>query len=388
VTLPGGTLPPKQRAKYKGSPIGSALETLPSTPTLPPPPTSGPLEVITPARIQERRAFGFLALGALAALVRLAMPVGMGLFLGALLAFALEPIYARLRRRGMAAGSAALVCALGTTTIVSSTVIGMTTLFVTRGLVLLGALRARLAPGGVLHRFAEDAASRLHLNVGEVSQRLENEAMSLGSRVAGIAADIAGATFGGLLTLFFMTLAAYFVLRRWTEIVTRLEQMLPFERRHTHALLEQFRSVGREVLLGTVATGLIQGLLAAIGYWATGVPEPAFFGALTALASLVPGIGTVLVWSSLGVTEIVSGRVVAGLAELIYSAAIVGIVPDYLIRPRLVGRGKGVPSILTFVALFGGVQVFGINGLILGPVIVTLSFAILKTYSREIAATA
>jgi predicted PurR-regulated permease PerM len=328
-----------------------------------------------------------LALGALAALVRLAMPVGMGLFLGALLAFALEPIYARLRKRGMATRSAALVCALGTTTIVSSTVIGMTTLFVTRGLVLLGELRARLAPGGAARGFAENAASRLHLNVGEVSQRLENEAMSLGSRVAGIAAEIAGATFGGLLTLFFMTLAAYFVLRRWNEVVTRLEQMLPFERRHTHALLEQFRSVGREVLLGTVATGLIQGLLAATGYWATGVPEPAFFGALTALASLVPGIGTVLVWGSLGVTEIVSGRVAAGLAELLYSALIVGIVPDYVIRPRLVGRGKGVPAILTFVALFGGVQVFGVNGLILGPVIVTLSFAILKTYSREIAAT-
>jgi predicted PurR-regulated permease PerM len=348
---------------------------------------SAPVEVVTPARIQERRAFGFLALIALGALVRLALPVGIGLLLGSLLAFTLEPIYSRLRIRRMKAGTAALLCAVGSTAIVSSTVLALSTLLVTRGLAMLGSLRERLAPGGALRVFAEEAAHRLtsfHLNVADVSQRLENEAVSLGSHAAGIAAEVAGLTFSGLLTLFFMTLAAYFVLRHWTGIVARAERMLPFERRHTRALLEQFRTVGREVLLGTVVTGLAQGLLAAIGYWVTGVPEPWFFGALTALSSLIP-VGTLLVWVPIGAVQMVSGHPGAGLAELIYSALTVGIASDYFLRPRLVGREKGVPSILTFIALFGGVQVFGIIGLILGPLIVTLSVAILKTYEREVA---
>ncbi len=185
-----------------------------------------------------------------------------------------------------------------------------------------------------------------------------------------------------------MTLTAYFVLHYWSDLVKRAERMLPFERRHTHALLEQFRTVGREVLLGTVVTGLAQGLLAAIGYWMTGVAEPAFFGALTAVASLIPGVGTLLVWVPIGVVRIATGHAGAGLVELIYSALTVGIVSDYLLRPRLVGREKGVPSILTFIALFGGVEVFGIIGLIVGPVLVTLSFAILKTYEREVMAQA
>jgi predicted PurR-regulated permease PerM len=142
--------------------------------------------------------------------------------------------------------------------------------------------------------------------------------------------------------------------------------------------------VGREVFLGTVVTGLVQGLLAAIGYWITGVPEPAFFGAITALASLIPGVGTLLVWVPIGVVQILSGRAGAGLVELVFSALTVGIASDYVIRPRLVGREKNVPSILMFIALFGGVEVFGVIGLILGPMIATLSLAVLRTYERQV----
>jgi predicted PurR-regulated permease PerM len=340
-----------------------------------------------PVKVEERRALGFLALVALAALVRLALPVGVGLLLGALLAFALEPVYGGLRRRGMKAGAASLTCALGATVIVSGGVLALTTLLVTRGMALLGALRVQVAPGGAFHDFAEGAMSRLtflHLNATEITRRLESETMSLGSRAAVIAAEIAGLTFSWVLTLFFMTLSAHFVLHYWSEIVTRAERMLPFERRHTHALLEQFRSVGRVVFLGTVLTGLVQGLFAAVGYWITGVPEPAFFGALTAIASLIPGIGTLLVWVPIGVVQIASGHAGAGLVEIIFSALTVGIASDYFIRPMLVGREKSVPSILMFIALFGGVEVFGVIGLILGPMIATLSLAILKTYERQV----
>jgi predicted PurR-regulated permease PerM len=362
-----------------------------STPTpTPPPPQAAPFEVITPARIGQRRALGVLALVALGFLVRLAMPVGIGLFLGALLAFTLEPLYARLRRRNMRAGPAALICALGATLGVAGTALALGTLLVTSGVTLVDTAKVMVAPGGSLRVFVQGTAARLttfHVNVDEISAKLESEVLSLGTRVAGFAADVAGLTFSVILALFFMTMAAYFVLRRWTELVAKVERVLPLDRRHTHALLDQFRTVGRQVLLGTVVTGLLQGLMAAVGYWVTGVQAPAFFGALTAIASLVPGVGTVLVWASVGAVLLLSGHVGAGLVELTYSALVVGIVADYVIRPRLVGSEKGVPAILMFVALFGGVEVFGIIGLILGPVIATLSLAVLKTYAEEASAT-
>jgi predicted PurR-regulated permease PerM len=348
----------------------------------PPPP---PPEPAGPARQRERRALGFLALAALACLVRLAVPVGIGLFLGALLAFTLEPLYKRLRQRQIGAGPSALMCALGTTLVSTGMLFALSTLFVSSGLRLAASVRDMLA-SGTLRAFLEHLGGRLaafHINVDDLSAKVESEVLSAGARVANVAAAVAGVTFGALLTLFFITMSAYFVLRHWKEIVENAELLLPFERRHTHALFEQFRRVGREVLLGTVVTGLVQGAFAAVGFWVTGVPEPMFFGALTALASLVPGVGTVLVWSCAGVGLILTGHVGAGLVELTYGALVVGIVCDYVVRPRLVGREARVPPILMFVALFGGVEVFGIIGLILGPVLATLSYAVLKTYAQE-----
>ncbi len=357
-----------------------------SRPSEPPRSESG--GVVTPARAKERRALGFLAIGALLVLVRLAMPVGVGLFLGIVLAFVLEPVQKQLRRRKMKAGTAALVCSLGATVAVASIGIGMTTLLVTRGLALLDDLRVQLAPGAPLRTIAEglmDRLGSLHLNTADLAQRLESEAGAVASSAAQVAARVAGLTFTSFLTLLFMTLAAHFVLHYWSDIVSRAERILPFEQRHTHALLDQFRIVGREVLLGTVVTGLAQGALAAFGYWIAGVPEPAFFGALTALASLIPGVGTLLVWVPIGVVKILTGHSIAGLVELIYAALTVGIISDYVIRPRLVGRHKNVPSVFMFIALFGGVEVFGVIGLIVGPVLVTLCLAVLKTYERQVA---
>src|SRR5207244_522063 len=108
-----------------------------------------------------------------------------------------------------------------------------------------------------------------------------------------------------------------------------------------------------------------------------------FFGALTAVASFVPGLGTALVWIPIGIYQIATGHVGAGIAEIVYAALIVGIVCDYVIRPKLVGGEEGIPTILMFVAIFGGVQVFGLIGLVVGPIIMTLAVAVLRTYQDE-----
>jgi predicted PurR-regulated permease PerM len=340
---------------------------------------------------RKPQALGYLALVALAVLVRLALPVGIGLFLGALLGFTLESPYERLRRRRVAPGPAALVCSLGATLTVFAALIGLVTLLATRGAALLVALREQLVPGTAFRAFLDHVAARLtslHIDVPAIEAKAEDAALSVGSQFASAAARAAGLAFTMLLALLFVAMSAYTVLRHWAAIRRRAELLLPFERRHTLALLDQFRTVGRQVLLGTVVAGLVQGVLGAIGYALTGVPEPAFFGALTAIASLVPGIGTALVWATIGVVRMLSGHLAAGLAEIVYGALAVGVLVDYVVRPRLVGNSHGVPAIVTFIALFGGVEAFGVVGLVLGPVIATLSWAILQTYAKEAGAVA
>jgi predicted PurR-regulated permease PerM len=93
-----------------------------------------------------------------------------------------------------------------------------------------------------------------------------------------------------------------------------------------------------------------------------------------------------LVWVSIGLGLIVSGHPGAGIFELVWGALVVGIVSDYIIRPKLVGGSGHVPTLLTFIALFGGVKVFGLLGLIIGPVVAAVALALVRTYDREIRA--
>ena len=339
-------------------------------------------------KLSQARAFNVLALAAVVTLCWIASPVGVGLFLGSLLAFTLQPSYGRLRGRGWSATSAALVCVLGAMTLLTASCAGFAVLFITRGVSLAQTLPASLAPGGPMRATVERLLHRVHVHPDAVFGHVQERAMSLGTRAAGIAADVAGFTFAGLLTLFFMGLATYYVLHHWGEIVRRAEVTLPFAPRHTRALFNQFRRVGSEVLRGTIVTGLLQGAFAGFGYWVTGVPDPTFFGALTAIASLVPAVGTLLVWVPAGIYLILSGHLAMGIAELVWGTLVVGILTDYVIRPRLVGHSSGVPTVLTFVSLFGGVEVFGVIGLVLGPVIVTLCVAVLTTYEEEVLAAA
>jgi predicted PurR-regulated permease PerM len=218
-----------------------------------------------------------------------------------------------------------------------------------------------------------------------LADRLGDAFAAFSGRLAGVATAVAGTTFESLLTIFFLLLSMYFVLQNWTLLARRAEIMLPLRPRDTRALFEEFRRVGRTVLLGTVLTGLAQGALATIGYLITGVPEAALFGALTTVASLVPGVGTLLVWIPLGLYLLFTGHVGMGIAELIYGAAVVVGISDYVIRPRLVSEQGKAPALLTFAALFGGLEVFGLIGLILGPVIMSLAVALLRIYEREAA---
>jgi predicted PurR-regulated permease PerM len=338
--------------------------------------------------LAERKALGLLAVVAIAAIVWIARPVGLGILLGTLLAFSLRPFYelhaARTGRPALTALGYVLVSTIG----LIATVGGLSSLFITRGAVMAQALIASLAPGGALRELAQKLSARPgwpQFKPDEVTAKLRDAVADLASSAASIAAAVATTTFDILLALFFAMLTLSFILRHWTAIVLRAEDALPLRPRYTRALLLEFQRVGRATLLGTVLTGLAQGALAALGYLITGVPEAAFFGAATAVASLVPGVGTLLVWVPAGIFLIGTGHPAMGVLELCWGGLLVVGVSDYVIRPRLVGSHGSMPALFTFTALFGGVEVFGLSGLILGPLIMSVAFAVLRIYVKDAA---
>jgi predicted PurR-regulated permease PerM len=335
--------------------------------------------------VKEHRALGWSALAAAAVIVWIVLPVGVGIFLGTLMGFAMQPLYERFKAR-LRPAPAALFTVLIVTVAIAATVGGLAYLFVTKGVMLTRELLAALGPTGSANGLVDDLTKRA-ASLGFSSQllaaKVREGAAGAAERAAGIAELLASATASALLGLFFAMLTMYFAFRHWPGISTRAQAVIPLRPDYTRSLLDEFRRIGRATLLGTVVTGLAQGFLATIGYAIAGVPEPVFFGAMTALASLIPAVGTLLVWVPVGTVLIVTGHAARGVLELAWSAfAVVGL-SDYVIRPRLVGGEGGSPALVTFAALFGGVEVWGLKGLIMGPVLMLLAVAVLRIYARE-----
>ncbi len=126
---------------------------------------------------------------------------------------------------------------------------------------------------------------------------------------------------------------------------------------------------------GGLAVAAAQGFLAGLGFWALGVPSALMWGVLTAAASLVPVIGSAMIWAPASIALMVGGHWGKALILLGWGAAVVGQV-DTLIRPYVIGKQVKVNILLLFFALLGGVRAFGIMGLFIGPVVLSVTASV------------
>ncbi len=259
---------------------------------LPDPPRSSPS---SPA---QRRALGISALVAVAALVALAAPVSSGLFLGTLLAFSLLGTYERLLMRWTRPTLLAVALASASGLTMLGGLFGMLYFVVIRGATSAQQLAVSFRPKGnflKLTQQLEEHTASLPFGPLDLTHRVQAFAEEAATRLAQYIGVIAGATLGGALTLFFTVMTTFFVLRHWPEILSRAERMLPLHPKHTRVVMWEFQKVGKEVFIGTMLTGLAQGVLAGVGYGIAGVSEAALLATLTAICSLVPAVGTL--WS-------------------------------------------------------------------------------------------
>lgn len=205
----------------------------------PAPPPTAVLPAAPPEPARERRALAALAIAAVAAMVWITHPVGIGILLGTLNAFTMQPFYERMRARGRRPAVAAAI-AVGLSSIVIVAVLaGISSLLVGRGVVLAGALIAALSPGAPARELVVEWTRRLEplgLRAGDLPAQLRDAAAELAARAAGIAAFVASASFSALLGFFFVSMTTYFVLRHWTSLARRAEDVLPLHPRHTSAL--------------------------------------------------------------------------------------------------------------------------------------------------------
>jgi predicted PurR-regulated permease PerM len=215
------------------------------------------------------------------------------------------------------------------------------------------------------------AAERLDASAIHLQEKLATATETLVRVLAESAAELAKNLLGFLLDLALFLLVLFFLLRDGPDLVRQLQDLLPLSPAVKGRLIERVKGTVEGVVRGAAIVGLAQGLFALVGFFIVGTRAPVLLGCLTAVASLVPIVGTALVWVPVSLAYFATGSPWKGLFLVVWGV-LIGVL-DNVIRPLAVGRKANVPFLWLTFSLLGGLQVFGIKGLLLGPLI----FAIL-----------
>ena len=172
----------------------------------------------------------------------------------------------------------------------------------------------------------------------------------------------------------------FFFLVFGPEILQQIRRLIPLDDDDQDVLLDKFVSVSRATLKGTGIIGIIQGGLAGGAFAVAGISGAVFWGAVMTILSIIPGIGTALVWIPAVIYLLSTGRTGPAIALALWCAVVVGTADNFL-RPMLVGKDTQMPGLMVMLSTFGGLAMFGAVGFIIGPVIASLFLAAWKIYS-------
>ncbi len=214
---------------------------------------------------------------------------------------------------------------------------------------------------------------------GQIVYSLGTAAKAAGGFLVTWASAFTAGTAGFFLHLFVMIYAMFFFLKDGRSILQKIFYYMPLRHEDEIRMLERFVSVTRATIKGTLLIGLIQGSLAGIAFYFAGIDGAAFWGTIMVVLSVIPGIGTALVWVPTVIYLYVIGSPVPATFLGIWCAAVVGTVDNFL-RPRLVGRDAEMPDLLILIGTLGGLFLFGPIGFVIGPVVCGLFLTALDIY--------
>lgn len=179
--------------------------------------------------------------------------------------------------------------------------------------------------------------------------------------------------------LFLMLYSMFFFLTDGPAILRKILHYVPLGDEEEALMVDKFVSVSRATIKGTFIIGLVQGLLAGIAFAVAGIQGAVFWGTIMTVLSIIPGVGAAIVWFPAVVYLVVTGQVLTGVLLALFCGLVVGTADNFL-RPRLVGRDVKMHELMILFSTLGGIVMFGVVGILLGPIIAALFVTIWEMY--------
>src|SRR5262245_23576164 len=289
------------------------------------------------------------------------------------------------RRRSLAAG----VSVVGAVLVVILPLIGLGAAVASEGAALYERLQGdghgiENVFGRVQERMPQVTAfvERVGIDTAKLEEQVQGFAVTASRFVAERALSIGTGTLRGTIFFFLMLYLLFFFLRDGPGILEALIRALPLGDERERHLLGRFAEVSRATIKGTLVVGIVQGTIGGIAFAFLGINAAVLWGTVMALLSILPAVGTALVWLPAAIFLLLNGQIVAGIALILIGVFVIGLV-DNLLRPVLVGRDTQLPDYLILLSTLGGIAAFGLAGIVIGPTIAAFFLSVWHMAEQE-----
>ena len=185
-----------------------------------------------------------------------------------------------------------------------------------------------------------------------------------------------------LLQVFVTFFLMFYFLKDGKRLLFTIKEALPLKRKYKAVISDKFNDTIYATMYGIVLTAIVQGIVAGIGFWIFDVSSPFLWSTVMILLSMIPFVGPALIWLPAAIIKLASGETVNGFGLLLYGIFIVSII-DNIIRPKIIGSRSKVHPAIVLIGVLGGIKFFGIMGIIIGPLILSILTAFFEIYTSE-----
>jgi len=180
-----------------------------------------------------------------------------------------------------------------------------------------------------------------------------------------------------ILNLFISFFLFYYFIKDGDKIIDNVKRLMPVSRTNKNIVIKEFKRVTSAVVYGLILIGLIVGVFAALGFYIFKISNPILLGLITILVSMLPGVGTSVIWVPAGIIKIIQGDLFNGIGLLIYGFIFISGF-EVLFKPRLISYKSDIHPAIIVLGIFGGLALLGFTGLFFGPLILVTFITFLK----------
>lgn len=225
-------------------------------------------------------------------------------------------------------------------------------------------------------------AEKFSIDLANVKQHISEAALTGSKFFATQAFSVGQQYLVFFINFILMLYLTFFFLRDGHSLIELLVRALPLGDTRERHLFKKFAEVARAVIKGNLMVAVTQGTLGGVMFWILGIEGAMLWGVVMVILSLLPAVGSALIWAPAAAFLLIAGDFVKGITLILFGVFVIGLV-DNILRPILVGRDTKMPDYMVLISTLGGIALFGLNGFVIGPVLAALFLAFWQIFINE-----